>query len=112
MTTQLVKWTAMHTTRRRFLARGLGGAFAAIAGATVGVPRAEAFPCTGPNGSGYCGDQYCTGHICHGSGGIQCGYVTGYCPTGTACWTWTSGKSCCDCACCITHCVYCFCYDK
>jgi hypothetical protein len=103
--TQLLQWTALQINRRTFLKRTLGGAFAAYAGAAVGAPTALAAtcpnPCVGPYGRGRCSSYVpgtCSGSSCADVYGVSCNKVSGFCPSGTACWT-NNGHTCCDCHC-------------
>jgi hypothetical protein len=103
---ELLQWTALQINRRSFLKRTLGGAFAAYAGMTVGssasaVAQSCPYPCIGPYGTGRCTTKVtgtCSGSACHDVYGVSCNYVTGFCPSGSACWS-TSGHVCCDCHC-------------
>jgi hypothetical protein len=106
--------STLGTNRSTFLRRSAATLFALFAGATVGVRPAFADPtctqcCSGPFGSGYCGESNCNGNQCAGI----CGNVTGYCQSGGSCWGFFclgAYRSCCDCACSAgVHIVYCFC---
>jgi hypothetical protein len=113
---ELIAWTSTEITRRRFLRRASVATFGALAGLSVGVPRALAANCcTGPYGTGYCGSDFCTGHTCHSHiVGATCDLTTAFCPGGSGCWTsFGCSGTCCDC-----HCGdrtggswYCYCHD-
>lgn len=115
--TEIIKWTSQRISRRRFLRTGAAGAFATMAGLSVGVPKALASTCcTGPYGSGYCGSILCTyGHNCQSqTPNATCQYVYGFCPSGTPCWSsYSCSGTCCDCYCCTYYgsCFYCYCHD-
>lgn len=88
--------------RRQFLRKTGAAAFGTVI-AVSGFGRldptlAEAC-CTGPFGSGACPPSNCSGAACVSGGGATCGYITGFCPTGTACWSSGCGGTCCDCSC-------------
>ncbi len=96
----LIKWSSANLSRRGFLGRIAAGAFSALAAASVLRPTtALAGGCTGPFGSGACPSVNCgsKGH-CQPGGEFSCGNVSGYCPSGTSCWS-SSGHTCCDCKC-------------
>ncbi len=112
--TDLLQWSALQLSRRRFLKRTSAFVFGIFAGTTVRAPVALAsscpLPCVGPFGTGYCGSCLCNGASCRTGCGCECIFVTGYCPSGSACWS-RSGTTCCDCHC---RCdvglhFYCFC---
>jgi hypothetical protein len=103
---------AVETDRRTFLRRSTAATFTLFAAAAVGAKPAFALPpcaqyCTGPNGSGYCGADNCSGNHCTN----QCSNVVGFCGSGGSCWGTAGGLySCCDCGCASgTRVVYCFC---
>jgi hypothetical protein len=110
---QLLMTTAIQTNRRTFLRNAAVVTFGTFAAWSVGERQAFAaqciLPCTGPQGTGSCG-THCSGHTCKGDFYTSCHSVSGFCKTGTACWSYGSG-SCCDCRCCdyYGHCWYCYC---
>lgn len=112
---EFVTWTAKKFSRRKFVQRAAAASFGIFSGLAIGVPKAFAYPCcTGPNGTGNCGSGFCNGHACHSNDpGVSCVNITGYCPSGSPCWTTdicVSG-TCCDCQCCESGtCWYCYCY--
>jgi hypothetical protein len=87
-------------------------AFFGLAGiATTGRPlpreTVRAVCCTAPFGGSYCGGAFCQGPSC-GTPTFPCQFVSGYCPSGSACWVMgldpcfyncTPDCSCCDCIC-------------
>lgn len=114
---ELLKWTGVQISRRKFLKRATGATFGVFAGLSVGVPKALAVACcSGPNGQGWCGSLICgSGHQCIShTNYASCDYAPGWCTPVTACWTshYCSG-TCCDCYCCEYNgtCFYCYCHD-
>jgi hypothetical protein len=102
---ELLQWTAVQINRRKFLKRIAGGAFVTYAGFAVRAPTALAgtcpYPCIGPHGTNRCTTYVpgtCNGAACQGVYGVSCDYVSGFCPSGSACWS-VSGHVCCDCHC-------------
>jgi len=115
MTEQLIRWTSHRFTRRSALRWGASSLFGIFAGLSVGSRTpAYAAPCTGPNGTGQCSASWCSGNFCSEDANVRCTTVTGFCPSGGACWGAGGGFSCCDCRCCSkpnpSNCWYCFCY--
>lgn len=98
MTERILQFATMRIGRRKVLKGALATTFATIAGAAVGRKHVEANDCVGPGGSGYCGATRCSGSACTSDGYWDCTYVTGFCYTGTSCWTGSTG-TCCDCFC-------------
>jgi hypothetical protein len=109
---QFVAQTARVINRRNFLTRASIVSFGTLAAMTVGrMPVALAAPCTGPFGTGDCGDCACAGRYCSRcvSGNVSCISVPQYC--GGSCWKSSSGGYCCDCRCGYGgYYWYCYCY--
>jgi hypothetical protein len=111
---ELLQRSAIHLNRRRFLGGAAAATFAALAGASVArAPIAMAGGCTGPNGTGPCASVRCrSGRGCNSTSTVGCYKVTGFCPTGTPCWS-SAGHTCCDCRCQIYstgYSFYCYCH--
>jgi hypothetical protein len=110
--TEFLHWTATQINRRTFLKRALGGAFATYAGVAAGARGALAFceyNCAGPYQTGRCAQYLCNGPNCQSAQGITCTKITGFCPSGGACWT-NSGHTCCDCFCHVDPPINWYCY--
>lgn len=107
---EALKRGAVRMSRRTFLGRALAAVFGVFAGLSVGVPAVQAAGCTGPYGSGYCGSTLCNGYRCGDSYYTSCGYVSGFCPSGRACWR-SGAHTCCDCRCISSgYVTYCYCH--
>jgi hypothetical protein len=120
-------WRARRLSRRRFVERSLSTIFGALAALSVGRGDVlaqcanncdlDGCSCVGPYDTESCGSDLCQGSACSGdpSLDIQCSYVSGFCPSGTACWSQSCGGSCltcCDCLCdqySTGHTFYCYC---
>lgn len=95
----------------RLLAISRGGvtALAGLAAAYRPLPAAAAACCTGPYGTGPCeGYSDCSGSTCTN----DCSFVSGFCPTGSACWSsYSCSGTCCDCQCYgSTGWYWCYCF--
>ena len=99
MSDRLLRWTAIHIGRRKFLYSAAAALFGIVAGLSTG--RLEVLagcPCTGPFGSGQCPYNLCYPNLCGNALGYYCTFTYCCCPGGTACWTCPS-YGCCDCYC-------------
>lgn len=97
---QLLLKSTRLINRRRLLQGTAASAFSVFAAASLGKSASAvvAAPCTGPYGTGSCGSANCSGSNCRNAGIYKCYKITGFCPTGTACWAGPGG-TCCDCKC-------------
>lgn len=111
MDKKLLQWTAIEIGRRKFLYSAAAAIFGLMSGLAAGrMEVLAACPCDGPYHSGACLSQNCDPIVCGNSGQIYCNYVTGFCPSTTACWTCPT-YGCCDCLCrdAFYDYWYCFC---
>ena len=100
---RMLRWTTIRINRRTALRGATTAAFGALAAAAVGRPAAAEVigPCSAPYGGGRCAATNCLGTTCKDYGLTQCGPLIGYCfgSTTSACWSSSSGGTCCDCMC-------------
>lgn len=96
--TNMVKWSAVRLSRKRFLSRITSLTFGLFAGLAAGVPQvAYADGCAG-SACGSCNCNQST-HDC-----VSCGYLlcqnapAGSCAENQRCWS-SGGHLCCDCDC-------------
>jgi hypothetical protein len=103
--TDLLRWTTIQVSRRRFLKRATILTFGTFAGASATLGRAQfalACPedCTAPGPGCACYSGNCNGAACQDSPGMCCSFVYGFCGVGASCWAYDeNGHFCCDCLC-------------
>jgi hypothetical protein len=98
------------TNRRVFVRNSMATVFSVGAGVAIGMPgkAVAAAPCTGPYGTGDCGNCSCRGSRCSSCGSVRCSSVN-FCGGGS-CWS-SGGGTCCDCRCQqYSYYWYCYCY--
>jgi hypothetical protein len=107
----VVPWFGKQINRRIVLRSAMASVFGVAASTAVGQPAMSAVlvaPCTGPYGTGDCGDCSCRGSLCSQCGSVTCLSVPQFC--GGSCWRSGSG-TCCDCHCFqYSYSWYCYCY--
>jgi hypothetical protein len=100
---RILRWTTIRINRRTVLRGATTAAFGALAAVAVGRPATAVVigPCSSPYGGGACPPTNCSGTTCRDYGLTLCGPLIGYCfgSTTSACWSSSSGGTCCDCMC-------------